>query len=134
MNTKLKNTLLGSLVGAAVGVSIALTYQAQTADVEPAPPPKVSGVVIELPNDAKAEQRLKFSTVKDSAAPRAAMSIERNGAEVMTITIYAPTGERALVVHPDGNVEVLKGTPDEAARLFWAVVAKQLGECHPAKP
>lgn len=70
----------------------------------------------------------------DSKAPRPAMTVERNGSTLVSITLYKPDGSKAATIFPDGmiNIEPTGGTPEEVARLFWYAVARNMQEC--AKP
>lgn len=128
MSSKLKNLLLGSIVGAAFGAAVFMTWKAQAeGELTPAP-------VQTSQETTPAVRWIKVTDESKMQPPKVALSIERNGEEVTSITVYDTDGQPSLVVHPDGNVDVLRGTPDEAARLFWHVVSRTLNKCDNTKP
>lgn len=62
------------------------------------------------------------ATTTDDATPPSVptLTIERNGEDLVSLTVNDDTGQPIASLFADGHVEVKSGTNDEAARAFFA--------------
>lgn len=59
-----------------------------------------------------------------------AISIQRDvDGNLVAIRIHGPEGAIVAIIWPNGTVETLNGTPDEAARAFWAAISQYIKSC-----
>lgn len=107
----MKTILLGLMVAGAVLASMVLTYKAQSA--EP------TGIDLS----------------KLGITGRAALTLnyekgDNPDANPASVSVYDPEdGSLRATLYPDGTVNVHKGTPEEAARLFYSIVTRRLRTC-----
>lgn len=122
MKTTTTKILASLLIVSATLAAIALSYKGHAAEPDQAP--------TKWPPTAQA--RFKVTDESKVEPPRAALTIERDGERLVTITVYDPAGKPAIVVRPDGNVDMYGDrSPEDGARLFWATLAKYVGDCKP---
>lgn len=122
---KTKTILLGVMVAGAMAASIFMAYKAQSA--EPVPVPRKAAQ-----ENTPAVDWLDMSKMDDSRTGRAALSLDYakgDNPDPISMTVYSPDGGVLATLYPDGTVKVQKGTPEQAARVFYAVITKQLRTC-----
>jgi hypothetical protein len=124
MKTTTTKVLASILIVSAMLAAIALSYKGHAAEPDRS--------ATEWPPTEPARQWVKVTDESKVELPRAALTVERDGDRLVTITVYDPAGKPAIVVRPDGNVDMYGDRkPEDAARLFWATLAKYVGDCKP---
>lgn len=74
-----------------------------------------------------------FDDSKPASIP--SLTIERNGEQIVSLTVYDPTGKPFAVLYPSGGVDVKQGTPQEAAKAFFGTLTKiLLTQCTKPEP
>lgn len=61
--------------------------------------------------------------------PITALSVSIDRGELQAINIHNPEGDIVATIQADGSVQVLKGTPEESARAFWAALSGYIKTC-----
>lgn len=116
--------IVGSvLIVAATMAAIALSYRGHAAEVEPVPR-KVT---------TENSPAIDWRSIDDSHAGRRALTLDYAkgvSPDPISMTVYDSDGGVLATLYPDGTVKVQKGTPAEAARVFYAIITKQLRTCN----
>lgn len=124
MKTTTTKIIASALIVSAMLAAIALSYKGHAAEAAPRQTATENTPAVDW-NDLP-----KFD---DSHAGRAALSLDYakgDNPDPVSMTVYSPDGGVLATLYPDGTVKVQKGTPAEAARVFYAVITKQLRTCN----
>ena len=87
------------------------------------------------PAVAEVKPALDWKTADDVPQSKPLLTIERNGEQLVSLTVYDDAGSPVAVLHPDGVVDVKQGSAGDAAKKFFnALTGVLLTQCGKPKP